>query len=456
MKKTIVILLVVALGLLASVPIEIQTAKAQFTPEGQAFIWVSPLSITSPSNMTYDSGGLSLNVCAKSLLGSSNENVTMVYSIDGGANVSIPIETTFVPVTAEDTYPNGTTVNATSSIWSFYTLNGTAALPDLANGSHFLTVYAEYQVSTSNNNVGLDNKTVDFTVNGTQATPNTTTDSKVAASTNYSPNSNPTPTPSAPEMLSAPQTAPEFSWLAILPLLVFTLFFAMALRRRKRANLEVIAIMLLLIGILLIPLNFFYPVTTLDYHYQLVTTIQDSSGFNLTMPDPHVWYPLQFINSSYYYFSPVNLTSGQELEMNWYSDIDEAGYIFSQQQFAHFQEVFPSAANRNYTNTAISWTNESNKYGIAFEAATIGRRDYGGAAYNVTKSGQYIGVITNVIWPNPTSVSISHINEIIVSPFNVTQYVHQKTNLYFYVGTVFLVIGATGMLLNIRHRKMIK
>lgn len=89
----------------------------------------------------------------------------MVFNLDGGANVSIPVEKTFVPITVQDVYPNGTTITTISSIWSYYLLNSTVVLPDLSNGGHCLTVYAHYQVPTSVNSVGLDTKTIHFTIN---------------------------------------------------------------------------------------------------------------------------------------------------------------------------------------------------------------------------------------------------------------------------------------------------
>ncbi len=159
MRKTISLLAVFVLGLLTSLLVGVQTVKAQYTPDGQGFPVVSPISILSPSNSTYSSNLLTLNITAKILLDPSNAK--MVYSIDGKNNATLPIEATFVPIEAEIVYANGTTTTGTS-IFSPYVITGCVALPELPEGPHNITVYAKYQF---NNVIGLDNSTVYFTIN---------------------------------------------------------------------------------------------------------------------------------------------------------------------------------------------------------------------------------------------------------------------------------------------------
>lgn len=136
-------------------------AKAQYTPDGEGFPLVSPITVISPANCTYNTRMLTLNFTIKSFLDSTNAKITIGYSIDGNANTTINPKFTFVPVEAEITYANGTTTTG-PSICSYYLLTGWAALPELPNGAHNITVYARYQLL--NALIGLDNKTVYFAV----------------------------------------------------------------------------------------------------------------------------------------------------------------------------------------------------------------------------------------------------------------------------------------------------
>jgi hypothetical protein len=164
MGKTIILLAVFVLGLLTSLLVGIQTVKAQYTADGQAFILVSPINIVSPSNSTYSSRLLVLNVTVKTLFNPNTSNVTLVYCSDGKTNTTIRTESTPVPIEAEITYANGTKTTGVS-IQSYYLISGWATLPELPEGSHSITVYGKYALSGSYHNVGLDNRTVYFTVN---------------------------------------------------------------------------------------------------------------------------------------------------------------------------------------------------------------------------------------------------------------------------------------------------
>jgi hypothetical protein len=180
------------LALLFMLAAGVQTVKAQYTTDGRAFILASPITITSPSNSTYSSSVLILNVTFKLLLSPSCANVS--YSVDGKSNATIPLTATQEPVEATRTYANGTTVIVNSTFMVPFTITGWAAVPDLAEGAHNITVYARYN---ANNIIGLDNSTVYFTIS------------------------------SNPE-----QSIPEFpSWI-ILPLTITATLIAVVMKRR--------------------------------------------------------------------------------------------------------------------------------------------------------------------------------------------------------------------------------
>jgi hypothetical protein len=85
----------------------------------------SGLGIISPTNTTYTHGSLSLKVMMVSLVGGNSE-ISVTYSLDGKANVTVPI----VIKGHEKSFQA--------------TITGSAALPELPEGSHNVTVYSEY------------------------------------------------------------------------------------------------------------------------------------------------------------------------------------------------------------------------------------------------------------------------------------------------------------------------
>lgn len=149
-------------GLLFICLIFLQPALAQYTTDGQPFILVSPLSIDSPVNTTYSTNKVCLNVTVKSLV-KNVADTTMMYSIDGNDNVTIPTSENLVPVWADVTYANGTTAKAISSNLSYYSISGYAEFENLSQGRHNLTVFARYDVY-SMQKIAFDNKTVYFNV----------------------------------------------------------------------------------------------------------------------------------------------------------------------------------------------------------------------------------------------------------------------------------------------------
>jgi len=155
--------LTLILALLVLLVAGVQTVKAPYTSDGQGFPLASPISITSPSNSTYSSGLLTLNVTVKTFLNPNTSNVTLVYSIDGKTNTTIRTESRPVPIEAEFTDANGTKTTGVS-IQSYYLITGWATLPEMPEGSHSITVYGKYEFPGSYHNIGLDNSTVYFTI----------------------------------------------------------------------------------------------------------------------------------------------------------------------------------------------------------------------------------------------------------------------------------------------------
>ncbi len=145
-----------------------QIAVAQYTPDGEAFILVSPVNIASPSNNTHTPQPLALNFSVKSFLKPEQSKVTYAYSIDGGQNTTLDVQLAPVPLEYIDS--NGQTA---ISIFSYYLITGYKAIPDLRSGPHSITVYARYEFPGSYHNIGLDNRTICFTIDGSLASNNT-------------------------------------------------------------------------------------------------------------------------------------------------------------------------------------------------------------------------------------------------------------------------------------------
>lgn len=169
MKKTIILIAILIFGLLTPLSIEVQTVKAQHTSDGKGFPLASGINITSPANTTYISNLLTLNITVRGLISPSIYRYIMVYSADGKNNASLPVTSTFVPVEATVTYPNGTITTAPAIIGSYYIITGCVALPELHEGTHNITVYAAYErtndINTNWPALILDSNTVDFTIN---------------------------------------------------------------------------------------------------------------------------------------------------------------------------------------------------------------------------------------------------------------------------------------------------
>jgi hypothetical protein len=168
MRKVVMLLAIFVLILLASLLAGAETAKAAYTPDGAGCPFASGINIASPSNSTYSSSLLLLNITIRSFLSPTIYRYVMTYSVDGESNATIPVTAKFVPVEATLTYPNGTTTTAPAIIGSYYAISGCVALPKLPEGAHNVTVYGRYERINDTNNgwlaLILDNSTVCFTI----------------------------------------------------------------------------------------------------------------------------------------------------------------------------------------------------------------------------------------------------------------------------------------------------
>jgi hypothetical protein len=166
MGKMFFVPAVFALVLVTSLLVGVQAVKALATSDGRGCPLLGDINIASPSNITYSSGVLTLNVTVKALFGPSQYSSSMVYSIDGEDNVTIPLTSALMPIYATATYPNGTTATVIS-IMSPYVTAGCVALPELPEGPHELTVYANHERTSTNPSFPefiWDSSTVYFTV----------------------------------------------------------------------------------------------------------------------------------------------------------------------------------------------------------------------------------------------------------------------------------------------------
>ncbi len=137
-----------------SLPTASPTAATSSSPSQNESLMVnatfaSPLSffvITSPSNITYSSNILNLNVTGQ-MMRASNVELFMNYSLDGQDSIPIPVS-----------------VHAHSSDDQYMgVISGFVALPKLSEGSHKLTVFGDIE---ANSRSDLAQATVYFTVQG--------------------------------------------------------------------------------------------------------------------------------------------------------------------------------------------------------------------------------------------------------------------------------------------------
>jgi hypothetical protein len=158
MKKMNILLASIILVFLVSFLAGCLTARGQKTPDGEGCPLVGGIVITSPSNTTYRCSLPILKFTVSSLFDSSIYNYLFIYCIDGKDNITIP------STSYSFDYPNGQT-----GPFCIVTLTASAGLPQLAVGSHALTVYATYErINTGNGNwpaLIYDSKMVYFAIN---------------------------------------------------------------------------------------------------------------------------------------------------------------------------------------------------------------------------------------------------------------------------------------------------
>jgi hypothetical protein len=119
----------------------------------QAVFGPGPLgsfAITSPSGGEANSNPITLTINGEVIVG-SNVNLTMSYSLDGQAQLPLPVETQPLVNLPDET------------------ITGSVTLPNLSVGTHSITVFGDLDVNSPNEPLGghhLAQDTVSFTVQG--------------------------------------------------------------------------------------------------------------------------------------------------------------------------------------------------------------------------------------------------------------------------------------------------
>jgi hypothetical protein len=130
------------LFLLVSSFIDLQTAKAQPRISSPAQTmndepYSYGINISSPTNTTYNSNSLLLNVTVRRPVSPNDYEFKIIYSLNGDANVTLPSTATF--------YDKSTPDNIQSFLASYTLAKGVASLSNLSEGSYYLTVYGIYE-----------------------------------------------------------------------------------------------------------------------------------------------------------------------------------------------------------------------------------------------------------------------------------------------------------------------
>ena len=146
-------LIVTALILLV-LPLEITVVEADVVDQTGGLIAEAPY-ITSPTNSTYDSGVLLLNVSFHAVI-YGNLDYTVTYNVDDSNNETMPLTAHYFGFNQQE---------------KNY-LDGSVTIPQLQNGSHKVSVYVEAESTTNPNNQTVkktfrDSQTVFFTLNNT-------------------------------------------------------------------------------------------------------------------------------------------------------------------------------------------------------------------------------------------------------------------------------------------------
>lgn len=162
----------------------LQPVQSQYTVDGEDFTLVSPIRIKSPSNTTYTTNQVNLDVTVKTFVTCSMNNMTLIYSLDMKDNVTIPLTPDSVFDVKDITvYDDGRGLILGFGPGGFYDryfldaedfvdadgrevinlIIDTVNLENLQKGSHSLTVYGIYTTHQSQK-IGYDKQTIYFTI----------------------------------------------------------------------------------------------------------------------------------------------------------------------------------------------------------------------------------------------------------------------------------------------------
>jgi hypothetical protein len=143
-------------------------------------------NIVSPSNITYNTNMLSLNVTGKVIVG-SNVRLIINYSLDGKELVQLPLQTN--PAHPEDPFIG--------------VINTIVLLPELSNGSHNITVFGDLEA----NGPHLAQATVFFTINKQSLETSIPSASPANSPTPYTSNTSSPPSTTQKPTLEPTQTS---------------------------------------------------------------------------------------------------------------------------------------------------------------------------------------------------------------------------------------------------------
>ena len=191
------------------------------------------LTIYSPVNMTYNYRDLTLDLTVPvwSMMGMPY-NVSMNYTVDGIYNGPVPLRN----ITPSDAPPIATKVGYGA---------GNVDLPELPDGSHYLTIYL-FGLNMRNHDPQFKSYvyTINFSIDDQNSIFIPTPSPASTLTPSPSPSLTPTPTPTpilSPSSSQSPSTSPtslpsipEFpSWI-ILPLVVISVLLAVLASKSKR------------------------------------------------------------------------------------------------------------------------------------------------------------------------------------------------------------------------------
>ena len=192
----------------------ISVVKADIVATNGLYLSYAPY-ILFPSNETYRSKVLALNVSFYALIG-GNINFSMTYNLDGNDNETIDLVEHYFSMFQQ---PQNRSY-----------IDSSVILPELSEGSHSLTVYlvcnyVTWNSSATNYQTYFDSQTVYFTIGDIAPTLTPTLSS--------SPNPSPSPSLSPTTTVTPSPSIPEFSSWSILVFVVAVSAFLVALKAKK-------------------------------------------------------------------------------------------------------------------------------------------------------------------------------------------------------------------------------